>query len=185
MARVDATAAKAAAALAAAQMTVILQDDTLTELAVENKENHSPMRDMEAMLLLDPDTGVVTSNDDYIDAAYAGNYPNSGRESGRDSQGPATPITLVSADIEIAAPADIVLVFSTPMSDVQMNQFSVGGAAGELKKIVAITYDSATVTITMDSAFIAADVATVSGRMFGNRNNYVDLTDEAVTNNIV
>ena len=185
MARIDATAAKAAAATAAADLTTIMQDDTLTELFNDYKENHHPMRGFEKFFTLNTDTGVYSANDAYIDAAYAGKYPTSGLESGRQFQGGVTPITLVSADIEIAAPADIVLVFSAPMSDQQMNQLSVGGAAGELKKIVAITYDSTTITITMDSAFIAADVATVSGRVFGNRNNYVDLAAEAVTNNIV
>ena len=185
MARVDATAAKAAAATAAADLTTIMQDDTLTELFNDYKENHHPMRDIEGLFLLNPATGVYTANDDYIDSAYAGNFPTGKIADGLQSQGPATPITLVSADIEIAAPADIVLVFSAPMSDVQMNQFSVGGAAGELKKITNIAYDSATITITMDSAFIAADVATVTARVFGNRNNYVDLAAEAVTNNIV
>ena len=185
MARVDATAAKAAAALAAAQLTVIAQDDTLTELFGDYKDALHAMRHFENFFTLNTNTGVYSANDAYIDSSYAGNFPTSGRESGRQGVGQPTPITLVSADIEIAAPADIVLVFSSPMSDVQMNQFSVGGAAGELKKIVAITYNSATITITMNSAFIAADVATVSGRVFGNSNNYIDLSAEAVTNNIV
>ena len=70
MARVDATAAKAAAALAAVQMTTILQDDTLTELFNDYKQNHHPMRGMEDMFLLDPATGIVTANDAYIDSAY-------------------------------------------------------------------------------------------------------------------
>ena len=184
MARVDATAAKAAAALAAAQLTTILQDDTLTELFNDYKENHHPMRGMEKLFLLAPATGVVTSNDDYIDAAYAGDYPTSGIASGRQSQGPATPITVVSADIEIAAPADIVLVFSEAVYPNPATAITVGGAAGELKAITGIVYAGTTVTITMDSAFIAADVATVSGRFFGNR-GYVDVVDQAVTNNIV
>ena len=47
MARVYATAEKAAAALAAVQLTTIMQDDTLTELAIANKPNHSPLRGLE------------------------------------------------------------------------------------------------------------------------------------------
>lgn len=184
MARVDATAAKAAAALAAVQMTTILQDDTLTELFNDYKQNHHPMRGMEDMFLLDPATGIVTANDAFIDAAYAGNYPNSGRESGRQSQGTATPITLTTATIEAAAPADIVLTFSESIFDNQNDRVTVGGAAGELKKISSIAYAANVVTITMDSDFIAADVATVTARLFGNR-GYIDLTDQAVTNNII
>ena len=87
MARVDATAAKAAAALAAVQLTTIMQDDTVAELAEGNTNNHSPMRNIKNLFLLDAATGVVTSNDDYIDSAYAGNYPTSGIESGRESNG--------------------------------------------------------------------------------------------------
>jgi hypothetical protein len=76
MARVDATAAKAAAALAAAQLTVIMQDDTIASLAADNKENATPMRRIESLFILDADTGVYTSNDAYIDSAYAGNFPH-------------------------------------------------------------------------------------------------------------
>ena len=87
MARIDATAAKAAAALAAAELTTIMQDDTVAELATENKNNHSPMRGIKKLFLLDPATGVYTANDDYIDSAYAGNFPTSGIESGRQFNG--------------------------------------------------------------------------------------------------
>ena len=52
MARIDATAAKAAAALAAAQLTTILQDDTLTELFNDYKQAHHPMRGIEEIFLL-------------------------------------------------------------------------------------------------------------------------------------
>jgi len=64
-----------------------MQDDTLTEPAVDNKNNHSPLRAIDNMFLYNASTGVYTSNDAYIDAAYAGNYPTSGIESGRQSNG--------------------------------------------------------------------------------------------------
>jgi hypothetical protein len=185
MARVDATAAKAAAATAAADLTTILQDDTLTELFNDYKQNHHPMRGLENLFLLDPATGVVTANDAYIDAAYAGDYPTSGIESGRQSQGAPTPLALVSATIEAAEPTDIVLTFSEKVFENPATAVSVGGAAGGLKSIVSITYAGTVVTITMDSAFIAADVATVTGRFFNYRKVALDLADEAVTNNIV
>jgi len=134
MARITATAAKAAAATAAADLTTILQDDTLTELFNDYKESHHPMRGVEKLFLLDPATGVVTSNDDYIDSAYAGNYPTSGIESGRESQGTPTPVTLVSATLETAAPANIVLTFSSSMVDRQEMWASIAGAAAAGKK---------------------------------------------------
>ncbi len=87
MARVTATAAKAAAALAAVQLTVIMQDDTLTIPAIENRQNHTPLRGIKKLFLYNPVTGVYTSNDDYIDSAYAGNFPTSGIESGRQFNG--------------------------------------------------------------------------------------------------
>ena len=183
MARVNATAAKAAAATAAADLTTILQDDTLTELFNDYKENHHPMRGVENLFILDPATGVVTANDAYIDAAYAGGYPTGTLANGLQSQGTPTPIALVTATIEAAAPANIVLTFDQSIWKNQNERVSVGGAAGELKAISSITYAGAVVTITMDSDFIAADVATVTARLFGNR-GYIDLTDQAVTNNI-
>ena len=87
MARVTAVAAKAAAATAAADLTTIMQDDTLTIPAVENKNNHSPMRKVEGLFLYNAATGVYTANDAYIDSAYAGNFPTSGIDSGRQSNG--------------------------------------------------------------------------------------------------
>ena len=183
MARIDATAAKTAVGLAAVQLTTLLQDDTLEELFNDYKQAHHPMRTIENMFLLDPATGVVTANDVYIDAAYDGNYPNSGRESGRESQGEPTPITLTTATIETAAAANIVLTFSEPIFDNQNDRVSIGGAAGALKAISSIAYAGAVVTVTMDSDFEAADVATATLRLFGNR-GYIDLVDQAITNNI-
>ena len=87
MARVTAVAAKAAAALAAVQLTVIMQDDTLTIPAIDNKNNHTPLRGIEKMFLYNAATGVYVANDAYIDSAYAGNFPTSGIDSGRQSNG--------------------------------------------------------------------------------------------------
>ena len=87
MARIDATAAKAAAALAAIQLTTIMQDDTLTIPAVENKNNHTPLRKVQGLFLYDATTGVYVANDNYIDSAYAGDFPTSGIDSGRQSNG--------------------------------------------------------------------------------------------------
>ena len=87
MARVTLVAAKAAAALAAIELTTIIQDDTLAIPAVDNKHNHTPLRKIQAMFLYNADTGVYVSNDAYFDEAYAGNFPTSGIESGRQSNG--------------------------------------------------------------------------------------------------
>jgi len=183
MARIDATAAKAAAALAAAQLTTILQDDTLTELFNDYKQSNHPMRGVEKLFLLAPATGVVTSNDAYIDAAYAGNYPTSGIESGRQSQGTPTPITLVSAAVADADPDIIVLTFSEKVFENQSNRIAVGGTVTTEKKISSIDYNGTIVNVQVDSAYINGDVITTTLRLFGNR-GYIDLVDQAVTNNV-
>ena len=183
MARVDATAAKAAAALAAAQLTTLLQDDTLTELFNDYKQAHHPMRNLESMFLLAPATGVVTANDAYIDAAYAGNYPNSGIESGRQSEGTPTPITLVSAAVADADPTIIVLTFSEKVFENQNNRIAVGGTVTTAKGISSIEVKGTVVNVIVDSAYISTDTILTTLRLFGNR-GYIDLTDQAVTNNV-
>jgi hypothetical protein len=185
MARINEVAAKAAAALAAVQLTEILQDATLTELFNDYKENHHPMRGIEKLFLLAPATGVVTSNDAYIAAAYAGSYPTSGISSGRQSAGPATPIALSTATIEDAAPANIVLTFDRAVIQNPETAISIAGVVtGDDKVISSITYAGAVVTITVTVAYINGDTASVTGRFFGNHGNYIDLAAEAVTNNV-
>lgn len=183
MAKVTATVFKAQVATAAAALTTALQDDTLTELANEYKPNHHALRRIEKLFNLDKATGVVTADDVYVDAVYAGNTPNKGTE--MDGQGEPTPLTLVSATIEAAEPADIVLTFSEKVFENPATAISIGGAAGELKAIQSVTYAGTVVTVTMDSDFIAADVATVTGIFFNYRKVSVTLTDNAVVNNIV
>lgn len=180
MARVDATAAKAAAALAAAQLQVIIQDDTLTEIAAANKQFHSPMRDIEKFFALDPATGGVVSRDSYIDSAYAGNYPNVFTMV--DKNGPRTAATLTTGTLETAAPLNIVLTFDKPIY--RSSSVSIGGAALVGKSIASISYAGAVVTITVSAAYIAADVVTVSGTFYDS-GAHVTLVDQAITNNIV
>ena len=183
MARIDATAAKAAAALAAVQLTTILGDDTLTELFNDYKENHHPMRGTDKLFLLDPATGIVTSNDAYIDAAYAGNFPTSGIDSGRQSQGTPTPITLVSAIIADASPGVITLTFSEGVYDRQEMWTAIAGVGAAGRTLTSIKASGESIVATYSPIFEAGGVVTISGRFFGNR-GYIDLTDEAVTNSI-
>ena len=180
MARVDATAFKAAMALAAAQFTAALQDDTLTELAVDYKHNHSPGRNIDKLLLLDANTGVYTSNDAYIDSFFAGNYPNVGTQVGGD--GAVTPATLSTATIEDAAPANIVLTFDRVITNA--SGVSIAGAGSAGKTILGVSIDGAVVTITVSADYINGDVVTVSGQFQPVGLNATVLTDQAVTNNV-
>ena len=76
MAQVTDTVFKAAVAAAAVQLTSAWSDDTTTEVAAELKNPRHPLRAVEKLFLFHAATGVVTSNDAYIDAAYAGKYPS-------------------------------------------------------------------------------------------------------------
>jgi hypothetical protein len=185
MARINATAAKAAAALAAVQLTTILQDATLTELFNDYKDNHHPMRGLEKLFLLAPATGVVTSNDAFITAAYAGAFPTSGIQAGRQSQGPATPIALSTATVEDAAPTRIILTFDRAVIQNPATAISIAGTVtGDDKVISSIAYAGAVVTITVTVAYINGDTISTTGRFFGNHGNYIDLAAQAVTNNV-
>ncbi len=186
MARITATAAKAAAATAAVDLTTILQDDTLEELFLDYKNAQHPIRKFENFFLVDAATGVVTSNDDYIDNAYAGDYPTSGIESGRQDAGVPSPLLVVSATLETAQPRDIVITFNQKIFANPQTAMTIAGAGVGAKTIVSVTISTSglVMTIVVSADFINTDVVTVSGRVFGNHNNYLDLTAEAVTNNI-
>ena len=171
---------KAAAALAAVQLTVMWQDTVKTEMAAVIKNPHHPLRDLNRLFSEDPATGVVVSRDSYIAAAYAGSGYNVPYLTG-EKVGTILPV-LVSADIEIAAPRDIVLVFDDNITGFQ--DVAIGGAGSAGKTIAGIAVEGATVTITVSADYIAADVVTVDG-LFRNGNVGLTLAAEAVTNNIV
>ena len=179
MALESATNFKAATALAAVQLTAALQDTVKTELAAEVKQPYQPLRRIDKLFILNNATGVYTSNDAYIDLAYAGNFPNVG--SNTKGIGNILPV-LVSADVEIAAPSDIVLVFDKPIS--KLEALAVAGTVTTEKTITGFSVDGATVTIFVSSPYIVSDTITASG-IFYVGNNQVTLAAEAVTNNIV
>ena len=181
MAKVSAVAFKAALATAATDLTTALGDSVLTELAVEYKPALHPLRDLNKLFILNRTTGVYLSNDDLVDAVYAGNFPGDGMKV--DGQGTPTPITVVSATLETAAPRNIVITLSQNIFANSNTAISIAGAAAVGKTIVSISIAAAVMTVTVSADFIAADVVTVSGRVFGNR-GHLDLVNQAVTNNI-
>lgn len=166
----------------ATELTTMFQDDTLTETAEEYKHPFTPLRMLAKLLVFNVSTGVWTTNADYVNAGYDGNWAYKG--DGKNDIGAPKAIGLVSATIEPGAPNDIVLTFDRSMTDNQNMSTAIGGAAAAGKTIKGEAVSFAVVTITVSAPFIAADVVTVSGRFFGG-SRYVDLLDQAITNNII
>ena len=169
---------KAANALAAAQLTVMFQDTVKTEMAVALKQPYQPLRRLEKLWILDPATGVVTSNDDYITLAYAGGFPNVGSQT--KAIGDIVPV-LSTATVEDAAPSNIVLTFDTSIT--RMEALAIAGTVTTEKTITGVSVSGAVVTLTVSSPYISTDTITVSGVFFSG-NNQMTLAAEAVTNNV-
>ena len=181
MALESATNIKAAIATAAADLTTALQDTVVTHTALEIRHPSHPLRKIEKLFLFNPATGVFTSDDAYIDASHAGMNPQKGSD--KDVITDWLPLAFTSGDVEIAEPADIVLVFSRAVANA--DNITIGGAGSAGKSILSVTIVSATVTIVVSADYIAADVITVSGDFRTADNAKLVLTDESVTNNIV
>ena len=169
---------KAAVALAAAQLTIMYSDTVKTEVAAEIRNPKHPLRRLKNVFLFNPVTGVVTSNDDYITAAYAGNYPTAPAQF--DKVADRLPV-LVSATVEDAAPADIVLTFDDNITAAQA--LLLGGAGSTGKTIAGVSIVGAVVTITASADYANAEVIEINGVFYNGLNN-LTLTDQAVTNNV-
>lgn len=176
MALIDATSFKAAIATAAADITTAWTDDVETETAHEISNPNHPLRQLKKLFIYNPATGVITANDAYIDAAYAGAFPAVG--AGFDKVSDAALPALVSAVVENAAPADIVLTFDRDViiaNNVVLN----------LSKVVdSIAFVGPVVTITVTAAYVNGNVITVGGEFVSDAGGKVTLSAEAVTNNV-
>jgi len=180
MALVTAADFKTQAAAMAAALTTAWSDTVGTFVAAEIAHNHHPLRNIKKLFNFNPATGVVTSNDDYIDAAYAGNYPNKGTDFGVDTK---LAVALATGVVEDAEPADIVLTFNQAITSVQ--GLSVGGTVTTPKAISSISIVGAVVTIVVDSAYIATDVITLSGSFTSVNGTQIGLIDQSITNNVL
>ena len=178
MALVDATTFKAQVAAMAAALTTAWSDTIKTEVAAEIKNPHHPLRRINKFFLLNGETMVVTADDAYVDAAYAGNFPNKG--SGLSIVGDVIPV-LSTATVEDAAPTQIVLTFDAPISG--YTGISVAGTVTTEKAISNVSIAGAVVTVTVDSAYISTDTITLSGVFYGGLNS-LTLVDQVVTNNV-
>jgi hypothetical protein len=181
MALESATNFKAALALAAVQLNAAMQDTVLSEMAVDIRNPFHPLRKLRSLFSFDPATGLWSSNDAYVDKAYAGVYPNSDN---RDQMlaTDLVAITLTTATVEDAAKADIVLTFSRNISSAL--DIVLGGAGSAGKTVAGIAIVDNVVTVTASADYANGDVITISGN-FGF--NYLELVlaDESVTNNVV
>ena len=180
MSRVDEAAFIVAGDLAAVQLTTMLQDDTLTEVAPDYKKRMHPGRELPRFFVLNKDTGVVTFDDAYATAFYANNYPQIPH--GMKGNAPKTPLVASTRTIEDAAPANIVLTFNAQVLEARF--MSMAGAGVGAKTILSVVVAGNVVTITASAAFIMTDVVTVSGNVFGVGYNNLTLNGATVTNNV-
>ena len=178
MAIISATDFKVQTAAMAAALTAAWKDSAKTEMAAEIKNPHHPLRRVMKFFLTDGATGVITSDDGYVDAAYAGNFPSKGN--GLDIVADVLPV-LSTATVEDAAPTQIVLTFDAAITGYV--DVTEGGTLTTEKEITNISVSGAVMTITVDSAYISTDTILVSGIFYGGLVG-LTLTDQAVTNNV-
>ena len=175
-----ATNFKAAIALAAVQLNAAMKDTSLAEIASEIRRPTHPLRKLRSLFNLNPKTGVWTSNDAYIDSAYAGRYPNASNRP-EMSVTDLVPITLTTATVEDGGLDDIVLTFNRNIAFAQ--NVSVGGDHASPQLVTGIAIVDNVVTVTVTEAYLAADTITLTG-LFIFDGISLQLTAEAVTNNI-
>ena len=179
MAIIDATAFKVQTAAMAAALTAAWKDSAKTEVAATIRNPLHPLRQYSKFFTFDAATGIVSADDTYVDACYAGLAPSKGSQLDKITD---VVMALVSAAVADLAPTLIVVTFDTTITSVR--KLSIAGTVTTEKAISSVSIEGAVVTIEVDSAYISTDTITVSGDFYGNSLNYVTLTDEAVTNNV-
>jgi hypothetical protein len=167
---------KTQVAAAATALTTAWKDSVKTEVAASIKHPKHPLRKIEKLFNFNAATGVVTSDDAYITAAYAGNIPNKGSKVDVVS---TIAMALSTATVENAAPTLIILTFAETITKV--SNISVGGTA---KSITGVSISGAVVTVTVGVAYVNGNSITLSGSFSGNSLNSILLADEVVTNNV-
>lgn len=80
MALTDATTFKAQVAIAATALTTAYKDSVSVAVATEIRNPKHPLRKLDKYFNFDPATGIVSADDAYIDACYAGETPNKGSQ---------------------------------------------------------------------------------------------------------
>ena len=168
---------KTQVANAATALTLIFKDTVLTEVAAPLSSPTHPLRKIEKLFNFNASTGVVSSDDAYITACFAGTVPY--------KQNPFQVFTevdlrLSSAVVANATPTVITLTFTEPIGE--YSGVDVGGAP---KIVESVVIAGAVVTITVAEAYAFGDTITVEGTFISHSNGKVlTLADEAVTNNV-
>jgi hypothetical protein len=175
MALESATNFKAALALAAVQLTTAWTDTVQTKTALEISDPRHPLRQLEKLFNYNAQTGVITSDDAYVDACYAGGAPSKG--STFDVQADWLAFALSTATVENAAAANVVLTFDRDVANA--SNISVGN-----KAISSVVIAGAVVTITVAVAFVNADVISCNGDFRTADGATLKLVGESVTNNV-
>ena len=167
---------KTAIGTAAADLTTALQDTVLTEPAAIITDSKHPLRQIDKLFNYNAATGVYTSDDTYIAAAYAGNPLIKGDTAGVKGN-PA--LTLTSATVEEEDQDAVVLTFNRPIRE--EDSIVLGG---EAKTISSITIVGAVVTIVVTVDYDNGDTINVSGRFQDFTQSLIKLTTSSVTNNV-
>jgi len=167
---------KTAIGTAAADLTTALQDTVLTEPAPGMGDSKHPLRKIDKLFNYNAATGVYTSDDAYIAAAYAGNPTIKGNTS--DVRGNLA-LTLTSATVEEEDQDAVVLTFNRPIR--QLDSIVLGG---ESKVIASTTIVGAVVTIVVTVDYDNGDTINVSGRFEDFTQSLIKLTTSSVTNNV-
>jgi len=179
MAIVSAATFKTQVATMATALTAAWKDSVKTEVAGSIANPLHGLRRVEKFFNFNSSTGVVTSDDGYIDAVYAGETPNKPNALSVITK---EVMALSTATVEDASPTIIVLTFDQTITEAQ--NVSVGGDAAPAKTISGISIAGAVVSITVNTAYINADTITVTGTFLGQRLNSILFEDQAVTNNV-
>lgn len=180
MAIVSAATFKTQVAAMATALTIAWKDSAKTELPISISNPLHGLRQVEKFFSFNAKTGVVTSDDAYIDAVYAGDTPSKPNALNVITD---HTMTFSTATVEAATSTVITLTFTEA---VKATGVTVGGDASPVKTIVSTVSSGLTVLITVNTAYINADTITVSGTFTGTdlRKQVVTLTDQAVTNNV-
>jgi hypothetical protein len=190
MAIVDAATFKTQVATAAAALTTAIQDDTDTMVAREIFNRMTGLRQIEKLFNFDPATGVVSSDDTYIDACYAGAFPNKGTQFDVSAPSVAPAAVAAGSTVEDATPttATLILTQDVRVEQAVLTDFTLGGTyAGA---ITAVTKGKSSLIFTLDTAVVFGDTLTIAYTRAGSSIinsraiQLADFTATAITNNV-
>jgi hypothetical protein len=175
---------KTAVAAAAVQLTVILQDTVLTEMASVISHPSHPLRDLLKLFVFNPATGAVTADDDYVDAAIAGAGATLHKPNPFKGHYSPLALTLTTATVENAAPTDIVFTFNRNID--KFDTLTLGGDANPAKVVASYVIAANVVTVTVSVAYVNGTTITCGGHFEGKQDlsSILVASTQVVTNNV-